>query len=325
MTRNQTPVFPSLAARLSLLPLAPLYWALTVLRPLFYRWGWLRTHRARTPVVSVGNLSVGGSGKSPLVEYLAREAARLGLRPAVATRGYGRRGGSSLLRVRLDEGVAAHPEQMGDEPYLLAWRNPALPVVVGSDRVAAARLAEALDRPDVILLDDGYQHLRLARELNVLLVDAERGLGNGRLLPLGILREPASALARADVILITKAGLGDADALRKTLAGRWGARAPIFTCDYLPARLLRLDGGAELPASALAGRGSPWCAPSLSRGDSCEPLKGWGPRCGRCGPCAITTPSARANSPPWRRPWPGCRGRAAPPAENPRRKPPRKP
>jgi tetraacyldisaccharide 4'-kinase len=157
------------------------------------------------------------------------------------------------MRVCLGEGSPAGPEWMGDEPYLLASRNPAHAFYVGSDRVAAARLAQLHDQPDLILLDDGYQHLRLARQLNVLLVDAERGLGNGHMLPLGVLREPVSALARADVILISKASLGDAEGLARRLKERHRVGVPVFRCDYRPTRLARLDGQAERPPDALAG------------------------------------------------------------------------
>lgn len=270
-----TPIFPSsqisLILRLFLLPLAPVYGLVVRLRPAMYRLGWLKTQRLRTPVIAVGNLTLGGSGKSPMVEYLLREARRGGLKAVAISRGYRRRG-RGLMRVRLDDGGIALAHQMGDEPCMLALRNPALPVYVGKDRVAAGRLAEILDAPDVIVLDDAYQHLRLARDLNVLLVDAEQGLGNGLVLPLGDLREPSSAIRRADVVLITKTGLGGTDALQSRLEalliaagdGRGGSgapAAPLFRCGYVPRRLLRLDGGAELPLTALKGREAAlWCA-----------------------------------------------------------------
>jgi tetraacyldisaccharide 4'-kinase len=171
--------------------------------------------------------------------------------------------------VRLNDGGLALAEEMGDEPCMLARRNPAVPVYVGRNRAAAGRLAEIVDRPNVIVLDDAFQHLRLARDLNVLLVDAEQGLGNGLLLPLGNLREPAAAMRRADVVLITKAGLGDAEALRRRLE-TWlpgpdgtgeAARVPVFSCGYSSQRLMRLDGGASLPLSTLRGtETSLWCA-----------------------------------------------------------------
>jgi tetraacyldisaccharide 4'-kinase len=235
------------------LPLGVLYRLLVGARTLAYRKGWLRTERAGVPVVSVGNLTVGGSGKTPFVDYLLREALRAGLHPACLSRGYGRRGRSHVARVRVADRVPADPVALGDEPSLLAQRNPEVPIYVGSDRAASGRLAQVLDAVDVLVLDDGYQHLRLARDLNILLVDAQRGFGNGRLLPRGPLREPLSALARADVIVISKANLGDADGIRRQLQDTWHAAQPIFRCDFRPGRLVRLDGGAELPVTALQG------------------------------------------------------------------------
>jgi tetraacyldisaccharide 4'-kinase len=152
--------------------------------------------------------------------------------------------------VRAADGVPVDAAAIGDEPALLALRHPEVPFYVGAERADSGRLAKILDAPDLLVLDDGYQHLRLARDLNVLLVDAQRGFGNGRVLPVGPLREPLSALARADVIVITQANLGDADAVQQRLA-QLGARQPVFRCTYEPARLRRLDGGAELPVAAL--------------------------------------------------------------------------
>jgi tetraacyldisaccharide 4'-kinase len=230
------------------------YGALVRLRLAAYRRGWARTRRAGAPVVSVGNLTVGGSGKTPFAEYLLRLALRAGLRPVLLSRGYGRRGRARVARVRAAEGTPPDPAALGDEPALLALRNPDVPVYAAARRWQAARLAMILDAPGLFVLDDGFQHLGLARELNVLLVDAERGLGNGRLLPWGPLREPVAALERADVIVITKANLGAAEALRTRLAGPLGATVPIFYCDYVPERLASLDGKSVLPPGSLAGQ-----------------------------------------------------------------------
>ena len=248
------PTKPPRALLIVLVPLSLLYGAVVLLRLALYRMGVLKSRRAATPVVSVGNLTVGGSGKSPMVEYLLRAAAKQGLRAVAISRGYGRRHGAGLMRVRMDDGIPASPQAMGDEPFMLAWRNPAHAIYVGRQRLAAARLAEAVERPQLIVLDDGYQHLRLARDLNVLLIDAERGLGNGRLLPWGVLREPVAALRRADAILITKTGLGDAEALVRDTLERRGVGAPVFTCDYRAHRLASLDGENTLPLSALKGQ-----------------------------------------------------------------------
>ncbi|MCH7476962.1 MAG: tetraacyldisaccharide 4'-kinase, partial [SAR324 cluster bacterium] len=168
-----------------LIPLSLLYGALGSFRAGLYARGRLATHRLSTPVISVGNLTVGGSGKTPMVEYLARLARQAGLRPAVLTRGYRRGSRSQLIRACTDSPAPGDPRLLGDEPFMLYTRNPGLPVYIGKDRAAAGRLAELLDAPDVMVLDDGFQHLRLARQLNVLLIDGAHGLGNRRVLPCG--------------------------------------------------------------------------------------------------------------------------------------------
>ncbi|HKI98625.1 MAG TPA: tetraacyldisaccharide 4'-kinase [bacterium] len=233
--------------------LAGVYGALTALRRLAYRRGWLRQARASCPVLSVGNLTAGGSGKTPLVDWLLRAARQAGCRPVAISRGYRNRTRSDVLRVRAAEGPAPDPVAMGDEPALLARRNPEVPVYVARRRTLAARLAALVDRPGLIVLDDGFQHLRLARDLDVVLIDAQQGLGNGWLLPLGPLREPLRAARRAHAVLITKAAPGEAEALRGRIATALGPAVPVFTCDYRPARLRRLDGNAELPPEALHG------------------------------------------------------------------------
>lgn len=167
-------------------------------RRALYRGGVLRTHRTRhAPVISVGNLNVGGSGKTPCVMALAARLSSRGLKVAVLSRGYGR----TVKAPRILQGGApeAIADEVGDEPLLIARRCPEVLVLVGADRVANARVAEDVHGAQVILLDDGMQHLRLARDLEVVVIDASVGLGNGRLLPRGPLREPPTSLASADL------------------------------------------------------------------------------------------------------------------------------
>ncbi|HKJ71160.1 MAG TPA: tetraacyldisaccharide 4'-kinase [Gammaproteobacteria bacterium] len=182
--------------------LAPLGWAyggVMRLRRGLYRRGWLRAEAVPVPVVVVGNLTVGGSGKTPLVIALAERLRALGRSPAVVSRGYGRRGKG--LRVVSDGGgrrLAA--AECGDEPALIADRL-ALPVVVAADRAAAVRKAAELGA-DCVVADDGFQRLSLPRERAFVVVDGGRGFGNGRCLPAGPLREPVSALADADAVVL---------------------------------------------------------------------------------------------------------------------------
>jgi len=194
------PDHPALAALLGL-P-AILYGRAVRLRNRLYdRPGLARA--AGIPVISVGNLTVGGTGKTPVVAWLARRLLEDGRRPAVVSRGYGGRAGRGPLMVSRGEGPLASAANSGDEPYLLARSEPRLRVVVGSDRHAGAVAAREAGA-DVILLDDGFQHRRLARDLDIVLLDASNPFGNHRLLPAGLLREPVSGLSRADVVLITR-------------------------------------------------------------------------------------------------------------------------
>jgi len=234
-------------------PLAGLYGALVRLRLLAYRRGWRATLRLGAATVAIGNLTAGGTGKTPVVSWLLHEAQAAGLRPACLTRGHGRRTAARLSRVRVQDGTPVEARALGDEAAMLAERHPAVPFFVCPDRSLAARLAAVTDAPDMFVLDDAYQHLRAARDLNVLLVDGETGFGNGRLLPLGPLREPLSGAGRADVVLITKSASGEADGAVSALR-RLGVEAPVFRCEYRPTALTRLDGEATLPLATVAGR-----------------------------------------------------------------------
>lgn len=180
-----------------LLELAAMGFELGVrLRNRAFEAGVLQVHRVACPVVCVGNLTVGGSGKTPVVAALASGLAVRGESVAVLSRGYGgaRDGASRLIE-------QPEPAVHGDEPAMLAALLPQCRVVVGPDRVQSARLAIAAGAT-VVLLDDGFQHRRLARDVDVVVADGSRGFGNGFLLPRGPLREPPSALRRAHLVLV---------------------------------------------------------------------------------------------------------------------------
>lgn len=200
--------------------------------------------RVGPPVIVVGNISVGGSGKTPLVVWLCEQLVSLGVRPGIVLRGYGGRAarGASPLRVSVDADAA----EVGDEALLLARRTGA-PVAVGRDRVRAARLL--LDEGvRVIVADDGLQHLRLARDLELAVVDGRRGLGNGWLLPAGPLREPPARLAQVDMVVINGT----------TMGGGSLSLPPSMPCLHMQLqgeRLIALDGRAPpMPLASLAGR-----------------------------------------------------------------------
>lgn len=213
-------------------PLAWLFGAAVAARRTLYARGLFRSTRVGVPVIVVGNVTVGGTGKTPLVAWLAARLRADGHRPAIVSRGYGGAGGEGTVVVD----AASRAADVGDEPLLLA-RRANCPVFVDRERARAAARA-AREGADVVLADDGLQHYALVRDLEIAVVDGERGLGNGRLLPAGPLREPASRLA--GVPLVVRNG---------------GAREPgALRFELRVGDAVRMDGGARQPLAAFAGR-----------------------------------------------------------------------
>jgi tetraacyldisaccharide 4'-kinase len=179
-----------------LLPFSALFSAVSGLRRLAYRRGWLDSVAVGVPVLIVGNLTAGGSGKTPLVIWLVNHLRAQGWRPGVVSRGYG-----GAARGCVEVQPDSNPAEVGDEPLLIRHKTGA-PVVVGRDRVAAARtLLARHPGVDVIVSDDGLQHYRLQRDIELAVIDAASGLGNGWPLPAGPLREPARRLRSVDAVI----------------------------------------------------------------------------------------------------------------------------
>ncbi len=236
---------------LALTPVAWGYRAGLVAREAAYAGGLLRRGRAGRPVVSIGNLTVGGTGKTPAVELVARWLAEDGRRVAVVSRGYGRRRGAPVEIVSDGRAVLADVERAGDEPLLLARRLPGVPVVVGADRLAAARAAAARFRPDVVLLDDGFQQRRLVKDVEIVCLDARAPWGRGGLFPRGTLREPPGALRRAHLLILTHAGARDGlDPLVRDGAGA----APWFPAALAVEGVGRLGRAGTDPVTRIQGR-----------------------------------------------------------------------
>ena len=188
-----TPRLTLLSALLA--PLALVFGAASALRRRAYRVGILRRYSLGVPIVVVGNINVGGSGKTPLALYIARELASRGWRPGLVSRGYG--GSDGAPRRVLS---SSRPGDVGDEPVLLA--RSGMPVWVGRDRVDAGRALIAGNADcDVVIADDGLQHYALARDVEIVAVDGKRGFGNGLPLPAGPLREPLSRLSEVDAVV----------------------------------------------------------------------------------------------------------------------------
>jgi tetraacyldisaccharide 4'-kinase len=178
-----------------MVPLSSLYGFLMSLRGLLYRLGLRHRVRVDAPVVVVGNITVGGTGKTPLVAWLAGKLAEAGLKVAIVSRGYGGRA-RGVTRVT----VHSRPSEVGDEPLLLARRAQAS-VYIGRERVAAAKVAVA-EGADIVLCDDGLQHLALVRDCEIAVIDGQRGFGNGCVLPRGPLRESPRRLRRVSAVVI---------------------------------------------------------------------------------------------------------------------------
>ena len=210
-----------------------------------YGAGLLRRKVLPRPVVSIGNLSLGGGGKTPLVIWLARTAIGEGRKPAVLTRGYGRKDGLT----RIVE-PSADWRDVGDEPLLISRALPGVPVAVSRDRHRGGMEVLGRGEVDLFILDDGFSHHALKKDLEIVVIDDRRRFGNGRVFPGGILREPKERLKDADIVVVTKALSSD---------GAFGERlgkfsgAPVLWADFRPAALDRIEGGGKTGPAAPEG------------------------------------------------------------------------
>jgi tetraacyldisaccharide 4'-kinase len=228
-------------------PLAALFGGIVRLRRLLYDLQVLRSERVAAPVLVVGNICVGGTGKTPLTVYLAGCLLALGRRPGIASRGYGSASRSARL-VRPDSAAA----EVGDEPLLLA-RRTGVPVCIARRRVEAARLLIGAGC-DVILCDDGLQHLALARDIEIAVVDGARALGNGRMLPAGPLREAPSRLKCVDFVVVNTApGDAVADAFPGALRMRLDGAEAVSLTGFFANRSLASFRGQTVHAVAAIG------------------------------------------------------------------------
>ncbi len=232
-------------------PLSLLYGMVVAFRNRLYDRGILKQVRLSRPVISIGNITAGGTGKTPMTVLIANGLKARGFRPAVLSRGYCGRLTTSGNVVSAGASILLRPEAAGDEPVLIAAAAPGIPVLTGPDRCFSGRLAIEKFGADILILDDAFQHRRLFRDVNILLLDKDRPFGNGQLLPAGPLREPRTALNRADIIV--KTGIARGEPERENPAGP--DRIPVFRARYQALAIMQGKDHQLLPPGALHGKG----------------------------------------------------------------------
>jgi tetraacyldisaccharide 4'-kinase len=262
-------------------PLSAIYSAATRARAAAYRRGWFSVSQLPAPVISIGNLTTGGTGKTPLVEWVCRTvAAETGEKVCVLTRGYGRANPKSQVVVSDGTRLLAGVADSGDEPYLLAQSLIEIAAVISNpDRFAAGKWAIKNLGSRIFVLDDGFQHLRLARDLDILTVDATNPWGGGSLLPYGGLREPRSGLSRADCVVITRTDQVENLNSIKDPVERLAGASPVFLSRMVTSQMRSLAGKsvdkkslASKPIAAFCGVGNPGSFFSHLRSESLMPV-----------------------------------------------------
>jgi tetraacyldisaccharide 4'-kinase len=224
------------------------------LRIFLYNQGILRKERLPCTVISVGNLTVGGTGKTPTVQYIAQFLKEEGKNPVILSRGYKGKIKGKVQALSSGGGFLPGYGKVGDEPLLLFQKLVTVPVVVGKDRMYTGRYALKEFSPDALLLDDGFQYLKMVRDCNIVVIDVQNGFGNGHVLPRGILREPVKALQRADLVLLNKGSSSD-DYLRlEKEIRKWNVAAPIFFSGYQIVSISGLKEGEKYPPEFLQGK-----------------------------------------------------------------------
>ncbi|MDH5559507.1 MAG: tetraacyldisaccharide 4'-kinase [Deltaproteobacteria bacterium] len=216
--------------------ISQVYTFLVRIRLFLFRIGIFKTRSSQKPVISIGNITVGGTGKSPMIDRLLEIFDENGLSSAVLTRGYKSKKGGGVVILNQQTAPSGSCVEFGDEPWMLFQKHPKTSFYISPERYLSAKLAEP--KADLLLLDDGMQHIRLKRDLNIVMIDSMAGVGNGYLLPLGPLREPLNQLKRADVIIYTRCNLKSADEIMEKIRGFLPGKIKEWESELTPMAIL---------------------------------------------------------------------------------------
>jgi tetraacyldisaccharide 4'-kinase len=225
-------------------PLSYPYSKIMNLRQFFYQKDLLRQHKLKVPVISIGNLTMGGTGKTPMTLYLARFFQNNSKKVVVLSRGYGGKSSDDINIVSDGKQIFMSAQDAGDEPRMMAEQLPGVSIITGKKRAVTGKYAVSNYKPDVIILDDGFQHLAVKRELDIVLFNSSGLLGNGRVFPGGPLRESIDALKRAGAFVITgveDSGPVQVSRFKKFLLGKF-PDIPIFSAAYHPVGMKKNTG-----------------------------------------------------------------------------------
>lgn len=242
---------PSPLHYLTLWPLTFPYGVGVIFRTWLYNF--VKKREAPGKVISIGNLTVGGTGKSPAVCMLARWMKDNGYRVSVISRGYKGTTKNKVLHVSDGKSIFSYPRECGDEPYMMAEKLRDIPVLVSRNRYLACMEAHNRYGSNIFILDDGFQHLVLKRDLDIVLIDCDLPFGNGHLLPLGPLREPVSALTRADMFFLTRCSNDRKKYSLTTFLNKRFPKRPVFYCSHIPEEVIFPDKGQKIKINELKG------------------------------------------------------------------------
>lgn len=236
-----------------LFPFCLVYGIIIGIRNILYDKEYFRSLKIeKCKLISVGNISVGGTGKTPVIKFLAIYLSQMGFKVAILSRGYRRRSKGTVI-VSDGKQILTGADNSGDEPYLLARQLRNIPIVVEGDRYKGSLLIYKKFKPDIILLDDAYQHRRIHRDLDILLIDASVGFGHGLLIPAGFLREPICSLKRADLIWLTR--IDQSNIFDKLLQKvHHYSSSPIVTSNHHPIEIVSANTGERFELSYLNHR-----------------------------------------------------------------------